>query len=83
MVFFYKRDCVSLKVETRYDNETAEYVAVVIEPDGRRLTVRFDRQESFRAWLETHEERLANERWAADGPPRILPDGWPHRPPLM
>ena len=35
MVWFYKRGRVSLSVETRYDNETGEYVAVVVRPDDR------------------------------------------------
>jgi len=28
-------------VETRYDNETNEYVAVVVRPEGRQQTERF------------------------------------------
>jgi hypothetical protein len=83
MVWFYKRDHVALSLETSYDNDSSEYVAVVIHPDGRRLTERFDRQELFRNWLEAFEKRLADDRWAPDGPPHILPDGWPNRPPLM
>ena len=47
MVWFYKRDRVSLSLETRYDNDTLEYVAIVVHPDGRRETERFDRRESF------------------------------------
>jgi hypothetical protein len=83
MVWFYKRDRVSLSLETRYDNETSEYVAVVSHPDGRRETQRFDRRELFRVWLQGFEEQLANDRWAPDGPAHILPDGWPDKPPLM
>ena len=41
MVWFYKRDQSSLSVETRYDNETAEYVAIVVRPDGLKQTERF------------------------------------------
>ena len=66
MVWFYKRDRASLSVETRYDNETLEYVAVVSHADGRRDTERFDRREAFSAWLQTFEKRLEAERWAAD-----------------
>jgi hypothetical protein len=83
MVWFYKRDRVSLCLETRYDNETLEYVAVVIHPDGRRETERFDRRELFSAWLRMFEERLANDRWNVDGPAHVLADGWPDKPPLM
>jgi hypothetical protein len=41
MVWYYKREQASLSVETRYDNETAEYVAIVVRPDGHQQTERF------------------------------------------
>jgi hypothetical protein len=83
MLWFYKRDRVSLSLETRYDNETREYVAVIVHPDGRRETERFERREAFGAWLQTFEQRLAHEHWAVDGPAHVLADGWPDKPPLM
>ena len=83
MVWFYTRDRTSLSVELRYDNETSEYVAVVFHPDGLRDTERFDRRESFGAWLQAFEKRLEAERWAPDGPAHLLVDGWPHKPPMM
>ena len=83
MVWFYKRDSASLCLETRYDNETFEYVAVVVHADGRQETQRFDRRESFSEWLKAFEERLQSERWASDGRAHILPDGWPDKPPMM
>ena len=83
MIWFYKRDRVSLSLETRYDNETNEYVAIVVHPDGRRETERFATRDGFGTWLKAFEERLTNERWAADGPVHILPDGWPDKPPMM
>ena len=83
MVWFYKRDRASLSLETRYDNETFEYVAVVCHPDGRRDTERFDRRDAFATWLQAFEKRLESERWAADGPAHVLVDGWPDKPPMM
>jgi len=83
MVWFYKRDRASLCVETRYDNETSEYVAVVIRPDGGELIQRFLTREAFREALMALEQQLQHEHWMPDGPPHVLPDGWPHKPPLM
>ena len=83
MVWFYKRDRASLSVETRYNNETAEYVAIVTRPDGRQETERFRTREAFREWLMAMEQQLAHERWEVDGPPHVVPDGWPDKPPLM
>jgi anti-sigma-K factor RskA len=83
MIWFYKRDRASLSVETRYDNSADEYVAVLFHADGRQQTERFTTREAFREWLQALEQRLAHEQWAADGPPHVLPDGWPDKPPLM
>ena len=83
MIWFYRRDRLSLSLETRYDNETQEYVAVVVRPDGRHETNRFDCRESFAVWLKGFEARLEHERWASDGPAHILLDGWPDKPPMM
>jgi hypothetical protein len=83
MVWFFKRDRASLSLETIYDNETLEYVAVVVHADGRRETERFHEREGFGVWLKAFEERLENERWAADGPVNVMLDGWPDKPPLM
>jgi hypothetical protein len=83
MLWFYARNRVSLSLETRFDNETAEYVAIVYHPDGRRQTERFDTREAFHEWLVTTEQTLASDHWKPDGPPHVLPDGWPDKPPLM
>ena len=76
MVWFYTRDCASLRVETCYDNETAEYVAVVVRPDGRQQTERFLTREAFREWLMALEQQLQHERWMPDGPVHVLAGGW-------
>jgi hypothetical protein len=83
MVWFYKRERSSLSLETRYDNETAEYVATVIYPDGRRQIERFRTREAFRERLMALEQQLQHEHWEPDGPAHVLPDGWPNKPPLM
>ena len=43
MLWFYRRDQASLSLETRYDNDASQYVAIVVHPDGRRDIERFDR----------------------------------------
>jgi hypothetical protein len=78
MVWFYKRDQASLSVETRFDNATAEYVAIVVRPDGQQ-TERFLTREAFREWLMALEQQLQHEHWVTDGPVHVLPDGWPHK----
>ena len=83
MVWFYKRDRSSLSLETRFDNETAEYVAAVVYPDGRQQTERFRTREKFRERLMAPEQQLQHEQSVPDGPAHVLPDGSPDKPPLM
>ena len=75
MVWFYKRDQASLSVETRYDNQTAEYLAIVVRPDGLKHSERFRTREAFREWLMALEQQLQYDQWVADGPVHVLPDG--------
>jgi hypothetical protein len=83
MVWFYRRDGSSLSLETRFDNDTAEYVAAVVYPDGRQQIERFRTREAFRERLMALEQQLQHEHRASDGPAHVLPDGWPDKPPLM
>jgi len=82
MLWFYTRDQQALTVETRYDNDTAEYVAIVIGASGAPESTRFKSAAQFREWLLALERNLIGQNWKPDGAPHILPDGWPHtRPP--
>lgn len=82
MLWFYTRDQQSLTVETRYDNETGEYVAIVIGATGHPMTQRFSSAPDFRAWLVNLEQDLTAQNWKADGTPHVLSDGWPDKKPL-
>lgn len=82
MLWFFERDDEIAQLETRFDNETAEYVAVVRWPDGREDIGRSPDVESYRTLLAALEAKLQDEQWRRDGPPVILPDGWPDKRPL-
>jgi hypothetical protein len=77
MLWLYEKDNESIRLETRYDNDTREYVVVVHYPDGRQLEERFPNPEACREWLLSLENNLDAEHWVRRGPPMILPDGWP------
>jgi len=81
MVWFYTRERQSLSLETRYDNDTQEYVATIVGAAGVPETSRFSDADAFRAWLLALERELTAQQWAPDGAPHILPDGWPARKP--
>jgi hypothetical protein len=81
MLWFYSRADQELEVTTRYDNRTAEYVLTVYSADGHHHEERFTAGSKFRKRLLELEGRLAADQWAINGPPRMLPDGWPDRRP--
>ncbi len=79
MLWFFEGQEESLRLETRYDNDTSEYVVIVHWPDGRQQTERFIEGEAFRTWLVAFEHALEGKRWTRNGPPEFLPDGWPNK----
>jgi hypothetical protein len=81
MVWFFERSSAIFELETRYDNDTTEYVLVLRPPNAASTTERFTDAEAFRVRLQAIEATLIAERWQRGGPPMLLPDGWPDRTP--
>lgn len=79
MLWFFERDDESLRLETRYDNDTSEFVVIVRHPDGREHAERCTDSEEYGAWLETFERNLEHQHWTRRGGPLIMPDGWPNK----
>lgn len=79
MVWFWTRDNQDLKFETRYDNDTSEFVVALVWPDGRQDIERFTQIEAFRQRLVALEHRLEEDRWKNVGPPIFVPDGFPNK----
>lgn len=79
MMWFWTRENQVLTFETRYDNDTAEFVAELIWADGRRDVERFTDIEAFRQRLVALERRLEADRWTNSGPPVFSAEGFPNR----
>jgi hypothetical protein len=79
VLWLYQRDTDTLRLRTAYDNATKAFVATITASDGEEQCLRFDNAEAFRAWLLALETRLEQEHWTADGPPMLLPSGWPDK----
>lgn len=77
VLWFYSRDRLIVKIETRCDNRTAEYVLVVHWSADHRPEERFATATLFRKRLLKLETQLDAEGWRKDRPPIILPNGWP------
>ena len=81
MVWFFERSAKVLELETRYDNETFEYVLELRAPDVAPQIERFADAAVFRTRLIALEGTLSGQRWQRNGSPIVLPDGWPDRTP--
>jgi hypothetical protein len=77
MVWFWTRGTAEMRLETRYDNDTGEFV-VVLATDGGKATERFKDIEALRARLVALEQYLQDDNWKNSGPPVFIPDGFPN-----
>jgi hypothetical protein len=71
MLWLYERDDKAMRLETRLDRSTGEYVGVLTWPDGSRETQRSPDEASFRDWLRRLEEDLRRGCWSLAGPPAL------------
>jgi hypothetical protein len=76
VVWFYKRHDGALRIETRFDAVTNEYVLDVAWPDRPAETERFSDAEQFRIRTVALERQLDADNWTQIGGPDILPHGW-------
>jgi hypothetical protein len=75
MLWIYRRGSDSLRVQTRFDKGTEEYVLVTYREDGTEREERFNDPDAFQTRLATFEAQLGRERWQSDCV-RLLSDGW-------
>jgi hypothetical protein len=76
MVWLYERQGGSLRVETRFDAATNEYVLEVTWPGRSPELERFSSLDAFRSRVLVFEQQLETARWTQVGSPEILPHGW-------
>jgi len=82
MVWFFERDDQCVEVETRFDNDTLEFVLKVRWPDGREdAEQRYQDSAGFRRRLVALEQELHATRWRNTGSPLLLPGGWLNKRP--
>ncbi len=79
MVWFFRRHREQVQMDTFYDNDTTEFVLRLSYPDGTRSVERFDSIARFREGIKSAERKLTADRWAQDGEPILIPEGFPKR----
>jgi hypothetical protein len=76
MLWMFQRGDESLRLETRFDNETADYLLIIHRPDGTQEIERFKDALTFGNRLNALEKQLDMEHWNTIGSPVLLRDGW-------
>jgi hypothetical protein len=76
VIWTFERGDEVVRVETRIDNATGEYVIVGTWAGGRSETERFQDPAQFEARILALEAQLAADNWSLVGSPNILSDGW-------
>jgi hypothetical protein len=76
MIWLYERGREVVRLETRFDSGTNEYVLVVVWSDNRVKVERFNDPTAFNTRLRILEQQLATDHWVQAGAPTILADGW-------
>ena len=76
MVWFFARANEAVRVETRFDNATGEYVLEIDWASKPLQIERFRDHAAFEDRVAGIETRLRSESWAQVGGPEILPGGW-------
>jgi hypothetical protein len=76
MIWIFERGQEALRIETRVDTATGEYVATVLWANGQSQEERFRREDAFKARLLALERQLADEHWTQIGGPTILDEVW-------
>ena len=76
MIWLFERGDEVLRLETRIDNASGEYVLVSTWADGPPKIERFHDHALYETRLRTLEGQLAADHWTQVGSPTILSDGW-------
>jgi hypothetical protein len=76
MLWIFERGDEVIRFETRYDNETKEYVLATYGSDGTHQVERYREVTAFQRRLDALEKQLETDHWHAVGSPTVLRDGW-------
>ena len=76
MIWIFERDDQAVRVETRIDKDTGEYVATIDWADGKTDTEQFTSQDAFQDRLVELERTLTAERWKQVGGPTLIRKDW-------
>ena len=81
MIWLYERNGAIARLETSYDDDTAEYVLRFVDPILGASVERFSDGTMYTRRLVALEAELKTGEWHVTGTPQIVPDGFPRTRP--
>lgn len=76
MIWLYERGMETLRVETRFNNDSSQFELIWHRPDGTTESEQFATEGEFRQRLESIEVSLKTDQWNINGSPQVLANGW-------
>jgi hypothetical protein len=76
MIWLFERGNAIVRLETRFDKASDEYLVVIGWADRPSETERFRDFEQFHTRILALEHQLQADHWTQIGGPTIIPDGW-------
>lgn len=76
MIWIFERDHQAVRVETRFDKDTAEYIATIVWADGKTDVERFLDHDAFQSRLVDLERTLLSDHWKQVGGPTLIRKDW-------
>lgn len=76
MIWLFERQNQLVRLATKFDKASEEYVVEIAWADRPPETERFAEFALFHARILALEKQLGAEKWIQSGAPTIIPDGW-------
>lgn len=76
MIWFFHRAGAEMRVVTRFDQTSGEYVVEVEWPGRDKVLERYTDYDAFNQRVQRLHMELIESRWTQHGTPAIITDGW-------
>jgi hypothetical protein len=76
VIWFFERSGEKMRVTTRFDNATREYVVEIESADRGNELERYTDFGAFDKRVQALHVELLESQWTQAGPPGIIADGW-------
>jgi hypothetical protein len=76
VIWFFQRADEEMRVITRFDRNSEEYVVEIEWPQRDKIIERYTDYGAFNVRVQRLHMELLESRWAQNGTPAVMNDGW-------